>query len=231
MYTVHCCCYYIIHCIYYDVNTEIGAQYKAHVIDIRRGDQFKPEFLAISPNNRIPAIVHHMTNESDGTVVDIPIFESGAILIHLAETYGRRDLLPGTDQAAKRSEVLKWLFWQVGGLGPMAGQMSHFFKFALTDEKDEEKKERRLEYGKERYLKETQRLFGVLDKQLEGKTFVTGDTLTIADMAIYPWVHSVRASHDMLQHFDQFSNVKRYTEHMGKLESVKHGMHVTPFPK
>lgn len=201
------------------------------MIDIRRGDQFKPEFLAISPNNRIPAIVHHMTNESDGTVVDIPIFESGAILIHLAETYGRRDLLPGTDQAAKRSEVLKWLFWQVGGLGPMAGQMSHFFKFALTDEKDEEKKERRLEYGKERYLKETQRLFGVLDKQLEGKTFVTGDTLTIADMAIYPWVHSVRASHDMLQHFDQFSNVKRYTEHMGKLESVKHGMHVTPFPK
>lgn len=210
--------------------TEIGAKYTAHVVNISKGEQFKPEFLAISPNNKIPAIVHHMVQE-DGTVLDIPIFESGAILVHLAETYGRDDLLPRPDQPDKRAEVLKWLFWQMGGLGPMAGQMGHFHKYALSNETDKQSKELKLSYGKERYLKETQRLFGVLDKQLEGRTYVTGDKLTIADMAIYPWLSCIREFYGLQDHFTQFSNVKRYMAHMKTLDCVKRGMHVTPFSK
>lgn len=113
----------------------------------------------------------------------------------------------------------------------MLGQMGHFFRYALKDEKDEEMKESKLGYGRERYLKESQRLFGVLDKQLEGKTYVTGDTLTIADMAIYPWIYCVREFYKMMGEFEQFTNVKRYAAHMETLESVKRGLHVTPFPK
>lgn len=209
---------------------EIGVKYTPHVINITTGDQFKPEFVAISPNSKIPTIVHHMAQE-DGTVIDIPIFESGAILVHLAETFGRTDLLPGLDQPAKRAEVLKWVFWQMGGLGPMAGQMGHFYRYALKDVTDEEEKETKLGYGRQRYLKETQRLYGVIEKQLEGKTYVAGESLTIADMAIFPWLRCIKEYYGMQSHFDSFPNVIKYMEHMESLESVKRGLHATPFPK
>lgn len=149
---------------------EAGLDYQIKPIDINAGDQFKPEFLAISPNNRIPAIVDH--TPSDGGA-PISVFESGAILQYLAEKTGQ--FLPG--DLRDRVETMQWLFWQMGGLGPMAGQNHHFRLFAAE----------KIEYAINRYVKETGRLYGVMDKRLADRDFLAGD-YSIADMACFPWI-------------------------------------------
>jgi GST-like protein len=151
---------------------EMRLPYTIHRVDIGKGDQFKPEFLKIAPNNRMPAIVDHAPADG-GTAIDV--FESGAILQYLAEKTGK--FLP--QDVRGRFEVMKWLFWQMGGLGPMAGQSNHFNVYAKE----------KLPYAMERYAKETGRLFGVLNKRLSDRSFVAGD-YSIADMAIYPWTLS-----------------------------------------
>lgn len=142
---------------------ELGLAYDIALINIGKGDQHQPDFLKISPNNKIPALV-------DG---DIKLFESGAILMHLAEKHGQ--FLPVSGSA--RADTLAWTFWQVGGLGPIFGQWGHFYNQQETHA-----------YALERYLVESIRLLEVLDKQLEENSYVAGDDYTIADMMIFPWI-------------------------------------------
>ena len=151
---------------------ELALPYEVHRVDIGQGDQFKPEFLAFSPNNRIPAIIDHDGPDGEST----GIFESGAILVYLAEKTGK--LLPASGTA--RKTVMEWLMWQMGGFGPMLGQAHHFTMHA-TDQ----------DYGKQRYYKEANRLYGVLDRRLAAHEFVAGKDLSIADMAIFPWTRTV----------------------------------------
>lgn len=150
---------------------EAGLAYRTEVVDIGKGDQFRPEFLAFSPNNRIPAIIDRAP--ADGGE-PIPVFESGEILLYLAEKTGR--FLPAA--LRERKTVLEWLFWQVGGLGPMAGQGNHFCRYAPE----------KVPYAIDRYTRESNRLYGVLDRRLEGRSFIAGEDYTIADMACYPWI-------------------------------------------
>lgn len=150
---------------------EAGLAHRLHRVDIGKGEQFKPEFLAISPNNRIPAIVDN--DPKDGGA-PISVFESGAILLYLAEKTGK--FIPADLRG--RVETLQWLFWQMGGLGPMAGQNGHFNVYAPE----------KIPYAIERYTKETTRLYGVLNKRLADRRFVAGEDYSIADMASYPWI-------------------------------------------
>lgn len=150
---------------------EAGLPYVIKPVDIGKGDQFKPDFLKISPNNKMPAIVDHAP---DGDGPTLALFESGAILLYLSEKIGR---FRG-EGARGKAEVLQWLFWQVGGLGPMAGQNHHFSVYAPEKHP----------YAINRYVTETSRLYRVLDERLADRPFVTGAAYTIADMAIYPWI-------------------------------------------
>lgn len=171
---------------------EVGLPYRVIPIDIGKGEQFKPDFLAISPNNRIPAIVD--TKPAKGGK-PISLFESGAILLYLAEKTGK--FIPA--DLAGRAEVLQWLFWQMGGLGPMAGQNHHFRNY--SNEK--------IAYAIERYTKETNRLYGVLNKRLADRAFVAGNDYSIADMASYPWT----VSHERQgQDLNDFPHLKRWFE-------------------
>jgi GST-like protein len=169
---------------------ECGLPYRVIPINLGRGEQFAPEFLAVSPNNRIPAIVDQAPADGGDPVT---LFESGAILIYLAEKAGK--FLPG--ETRPRFEVLQWLMWQMGGLGPMLGQHGHFRLYAPE----------RIAYATERYERETRRLYGVLDAQLE-KTgaFVAGD-YSIADMACFPWTITHKAQGLTL---DDWPNVRRW---------------------
>jgi GST-like protein len=170
---------------------EAGTPYRIVPINIGAGEQFKPDFLRISPNNRIPAIVD---DDSAASGAPVSIFESGAILLHLAEKTGQfipRDL-------CGRTEVLQWLFWQMGGLGPMAGQNHHFSQYAPE----------KIPYAIDRYVKETNRLYAVLDKRLADREFVAGP-YSIADMASYPWI----VPHERQgQKLEDFPNLKRWFE-------------------
>jgi GST-like protein len=169
---------------------EAGLRYNVHPINISKNEQFAPHFLKISPNNRIPAIVDQAP--SDGGA-PISLFESGAILLYLAEKTGQ--FLP--KDLRQREEVLQWLFWQMGGLGPMAGQNHHFNRFAPE----------KLPYAMKRYIDETARLYGVLDKRLADRPFVAGAEYSIADMAIYPWI----VPHEwQSQNLDDFPNLQRW---------------------
>lgn len=168
---------------------EAGLEYASHRVDIGKGEQFKPDFLAISPNNRIPAIVDQ--NPADGGK-PISIFESGAILQYLAEKTGK--FLPKDIRG--RTEVMQWLFWQMAGLGPMAGQNGHFNVYAPE----------KIPYAMERYTKETARLYDVLNKRLADREFVAGE-YSIADMASYPWI----VPHEQhKQNLDDFPHLKRW---------------------
>ncbi|MEC5397456.1 glutathione binding-like protein [Uliginosibacterium sp. H1] len=149
---------------------EAGVPYRILPVAIGKGEQFKPEFLAIAPNNRIPAIVDH---DPAGGGAPISIFESGAILLYLADKLGT--LIP--QDLRGRTEAVQWLFWQMGGLGPMAGQNHHFTQYAPE----------KLPYAIERYVKETARLYAVLNKRLADREFVAGE-YSIADIASYPWI-------------------------------------------
>ncbi len=172
---------------------EAGVEYHIIPVNISIGEQFEADFLCISPNNRIPALVDHAPGKGAGP---ISIFESGAILLYLAEKYGC--FLPRT--LAGRVEVLQWLFWQMGGLGPMAGQNHHFVAYAPES----------IPYAIDRYVNETARLYAVLDKRLADREFVAGD-YSIADMACYPWI---RPHERQRQNLDDFPNLKRWYEHI-----------------
>ena len=168
---------------------EAGLPYRIVPVDIGKGDQFTPDFLRISPNNKIPAIVDR---EPAGGGAPISVFESGAILLYLAEKIRR--FIPVDPRL--RIEVLEWLFWQMGGLGPMAGQAHHFRLYAPE----------RIPYATERYVKETSRLYAVLDKRLADREFIVGD-YSIADMACYPWIERHERQSLRLQ---DFPNVERW---------------------
>ncbi len=170
---------------------EAGLPYTIHKVDIGKGDQFKPEFLKIAPNNRMPAIVD--TTPADGGA-PISIFESGAILQYLAEKTGK--FLP--KDVRGRAETMQWLFWQMGGLGPMAGQNGHFNVYAPE----------KVPYAIERYTKETSRLYGVLNKRLADREFVAG-AYSIADMASYPWIVPYE---NHKQKIEDFPHLKRWFE-------------------
>ena len=168
---------------------EAGLEYKIHPVNIGKGEQFAPEFLKIAPNNRIPAIVDHAP--ADGGK-PISVFESGAILLYLAGKTGR--FIP--KDLRGQVQTLEWLMWQMAGLGPMAGQNHHFANYAPE----------KIPYAIERYVKETSRLYAVLDKRLAGRDFIAGREYTIADMACYPWIIPERQG----QSFDDFPNLKRW---------------------
>ncbi|WP_024879865.1 glutathione binding-like protein [Methylosinus sp. LW3] len=179
---------------------EAGLAYKIIPVDISKGEQFSPAFLAISPNNRIPAIVDHAPADGGAAV---SLFESGAILVYLAEKTGR--FLPSDLRG--RARVLEWLFWQVGGLGPMAGQNHHFRNYAPE----------KIPYAIDRYVNETNRLYGVLDKRLAGRDYIADD-YSIADMAAYPWIVPYERQGQSL---DDFPNVRRWFEAMRARPAVE----------
>ena len=170
---------------------EVGLPYRIVPVNIGKGDQFDPGFLTIAPNNRIPAIVDRAPT---GGGAPLPLFESGAILLYLAEKTGK--LLP-TDVRG-RAQVTQWLFWQMGGLGPMAGQNHHFTGYAPE----------KIPYAIERYVKETNRLYGVLNKRLADRSFVAGE-YSIADIAAYPWIVPYERQGQKLE---DFPHLKRWFE-------------------
>ena len=179
---------------------EIGLPYKAHAIDISKDEQFAPDFLKIAPNNRIPAIVDNDTGMS--------LMESGAILIYLADKTGK--LLPKSGK--ERYQVIEWTMWQMGGLGPMLGQVHHFVKYNPG----------KAPYAEERFSKEAQRLYKVLNTQLEGKDFICGD-YSIADIACWPWVSRFEwQGIDM----NAFPNVKRWYLKVAARPAVQKGYQV-----
>jgi len=179
---------------------ECGLDYRVRFVDLAKGDQLKPDFLTISPNNKIPAIV-----DDDAPVDPMALFESGAILEYLAEKTGR--FLPTETRA--RYVVKQWLYWQMGGLGPMAGQAHHFRAFASET----------VPYAIKRYTDEVNRLYGVLDHQLEGRDFIAGD-VSVADFACWPWI----VPHERQgQSLDDFPNVKRWFAAMKARPGVARG--------
>jgi GST-like protein len=170
---------------------EADLDYRIVPINISAGDQFKPEFLRISPNNRMPAIIDTTPTDAGEP---ISIFESGAILLYLAEKTGK--FIPADLRG--RKTVTEWLFWQMGGLGPMAGQNHHFVQYAPE----------KLPYAIDRYVRETNRLYGVLDRQLQEREYIAGD-YSIADMACYPWIVPYERQQQKLE---DFPNLKRWFE-------------------
>jgi GSH-dependent disulfide-bond oxidoreductase len=184
---------------------EMGLAYTVHPVNIRTGDQFKPEFLAISPNNRIPAMV-----DSDGPDgKPISLFESGAMLIYLASKSGT--LMPAADR--DRYTMLQWLMWQMGGVGPMFGQANHFRAYAKEPQP----------YPIERYTNESNRLTRVLDQRLSEVPYVGGAEYTIADIAIFPWM---RGSEKRGVDINQYPNVKRWFDTIDARPAVKRALQV-----
>jgi len=179
---------------------EVGLPYNTHKVDITKNEQFTPNYIAINPNSKIPTIIDRDT--------DITVFESGAILMYLAEKTGK--LLP--TQQKERYQVIEWLMFQMGGVGPMFGQLNHFKRFAPE----------KIEYAIARYEKETLRIYGVLDRQLKDKEFICGD-YSIADIANYPWVATYEFQGLTL---DNHPHLKRWVEAMQQRPAVQRGMKV-----
>ena len=178
---------------------EAEVPYKIHPVNISKNEQFNPDFLKIAPNNRVPAIVD--TSPVDGKA-PLSLFESGAILQYLAEK--TKKFMP--EDPRKKAEVIQWLFWQMGGLGPMAGQNHHFNVYAPE----------KVPYAIERYTKETARLYGVLNKALDGREYVAHE-YSIADMAIYPWI----VPHEQQkQNLNDFPHLKKWFERMAARPAV-----------
>ncbi len=184
---------------------EMGLEYKIEPVNIGKGEQFRPEFLAISPNNRMPAIVD---DDPPGGGAPIAIFESGAILLYLGDKTGK--LLPRDIRG--RTEVTEWLMWQMGGLGPMAGQTHHFRSSAPE----------KIPYAIDRYTNESHRLYGVLNKRLAGRQFVCGSEISIADVAAYPWINPEGQG----QNLADFPEVAAWMERMKARPAVARGMEV-----
>jgi GSH-dependent disulfide-bond oxidoreductase len=179
---------------------ELGLAYEPHSVDINNGEQFKPDFLAVSPNNRIPAIVDRDNN--------FALMESGAILIYLAERTGK---LLATDPE-RRYRTIEWLMWQMGGIGPILGQVHHFVKYNKG----------KAPYAEERFLKEAHRLYGVLDKRLASHEFIVDD-YSIADIAVWPWISRFEWQTIDL---NEYPNVKRWYVTIANRPAVQRGYHV-----
>ena len=191
---------------------EMELPYEAHRVNIMAGDQFSDEFIAINPNSKIPAIVDPLGPNGE----PLTVFESGAILIYLAEKSGK--YLP-TDPAT-RSECLQWLFFQVGGIGPMFGQFGHFYRYAKE----------KIPYGINRYQTETLRLLEVLEKRLEERDFLMGEDYTIADMATFPWVGALDWGYnaaELLQLKQNFPNVMAWYDRCRQRPATARGLEVT----
>lgn len=186
---------------------ELGVDYTVHAIDISKGEQFAPDFLAIAPNNRIPAIVDHETG--------VRMMETGAIMQYLAEKHGR--FLP--QEAEHRWAAIEWLNWQMGGLGPMLGQVHHFVKYNPG----------KSEYAEERYSKEANRLYGVLNKRLEGRDFIAGagrGEYSITDMACWPWIS--RFDWQQIE-LNDYPNVRDWYLRIAERPAVQRGYDVPKF--
>ncbi|QWD84375.1 glutathione S-transferase family protein [Polynucleobacter sp. MWH-P3-07-1] len=194
-----------VHIMLEECGYRLGKDWLAHPIDIGAGDQFKPEFLNISPNNKIPAMVD--PNGPDGK--PISIFESGAILLYLAAKTGK--FLPKSTRA--KYEVLQWLMFQMGGLGPMLGQNHHFRIYAPE----------KIEYAINRYTNEAKRLYGVLDQQLSKHPFIAGKEYSIADMAIFPWTRNWK---NQGIEIDEFPHFKKWFEKISARPAVRRGVEV-----
>lgn len=188
---------------------ELGLPYRKHLVDISKGEQFEPKFLLISPNNRIPAIVD--PDGPDGQ--PLSVFESGAILQYLGRKYSA--FYPTNER--KKADVDQWLFWQVGGLGPMAGQCFHFRKYATEQ----------IPYGIERYTKEVTRLFGVMERRLADREYLAGE-YSIADIACFPWVRLWR---DLAQDIEQFPHLKAWIDRIKMRPAVQRGLDAARTPE
>ena len=186
---------------------EAEIEYNVIPVNLGAGDQFKPEFLKISPNNRMPVIVDHDGPQGE----EVSVFESGAILMYLGEKSGK--FFPQSDR--ERIRVLEWLFWQIGGLGPMAGQVSHFVNYAPNFPGDHS-------YSEKRYKNEYDRLLGVMDMVLEERDYLAGD-YSIADMASFPWITAYKRYEVNL---DTFKNVRRWFDEIKSRPAVRKGMDV-----
>lgn len=183
---------------------ELGIDYTTRYVNIGKGEQFTPEFLAISPNNRMPAIVDHDV-EGD----PVTVFESGVIAFYLARKYRR--FLP--EDPVLEKEVLEWLFWQTGNQGPMMGQHSHFFNYAPEDEKGG--------YGAKRYAQESQRCLAILNTRLKGRDWIVGDAYSIADMMCWPWVLIAKA---MSLSLDDYPELARWRAAVKNRPAVQRGV-------
>jgi len=195
---------------------EIGLPYEVHRVAFDRNDQLSPEFLSLNPNNKIPAILD--PNGPGGH--PLPLWESGAILLYLAEKTGK--LLPS--DPALRYQTIQWLMFQMGGIGPMFGQLGFFHKFAGKDYEDKR--------PRDRYAAESKRLLGVLDRHLEGRDWIMGDEYTIADIATFPWVNNLIGFYGAreLVGFDEFRNVARVLAAFVARPAVARGLQIPPAP-
>ena len=191
---------------------ELGLPYEPHLVSFDTNDQMSPEFLSLNPNNKIPAILD--PNGPDGK--PLALFESGAILLYLADKTGQ--LMP--HDAAARYETIQWLMWQMGGLGPMFGQLGFFHKFAGKDYEDKR--------PRDRYVAESRRLLGVLDQRLKGRPWVVGDTYTVADIAIWPWVRNLVGFYGAgeLVEFGQFKEIERVLAAFVQRPAVAKGLDI-----
>jgi GST-like protein len=182
---------------------ELGVDYTVHAVDISKGQQFDPDFLKIAPNNRIPAIVDHETG--------MQLMETGAIMLYLADKYGKFKT-----EGAEYWRMVEWLMWQMGGLGPMLGQVHHFVKYNKG----------KSEYSEERYSSEARRLYKVLNTRLEGRDYVAGEgrgIYTIADMSMFPWI----ARHDWQEvDLNEFPNVRDWYVRIAERPAVQRGYHI-----
>jgi GSH-dependent disulfide-bond oxidoreductase len=191
---------------------EIGLPYEPHLVSFETNDQLSPEFLSLNPNNKIPAII-----DPDGPGgAPLTLFESGAILLYLADKTGQ--LIP--KDPAGRWHTTQWLMFQMGGVGPMFGQLGFFAKFAGKDYEDKR--------PRDRYVAESKRLLGVLDRQLTDRAWLTGDTFTIADIAIFPWVRTLKVFYqaEELVGLNDFSNVNRVLEAFLARPAVQRGLEI-----
>ena len=195
---------------------ELGLPYEPHLVSFQTDDQLTPEFLSLNPNNKIPAII-----DPDGPGgAPLPLFESGAILVYLAEKTGR--LIP--QDPARRYETLQWVMFQMGGIGPMFGQVGFFHKFAGKDYEDKR--------PRDRYLNESKRLLGVLEQRVTGRGWIMGDEYTIADIAIWPWVNNLVGFYGAgdLVGFSEFKEVQRVLAAFLSRDAVKRGLNIPARP-
>ena len=195
---------------------ELGLPYEPHLVSFQTDDQLTPEFLSLNPNNKIPAII-----DPDGPGgAPLPLFESGAILVYLAEKTGR--LIP--QDPARRYETLQWVMFQMGGIGPMFGQVGFFHKFAGKDYEDKR--------PRDRYLAESKRLLGVLEQRVTGRSWIMGDEYTIADIAIWPWVNNLVGFYGAgeLVGFSEFKEVQRVLAAFLARDAVKRGLNIPARP-
>ena len=195
---------------------ELGLAYEPHLVSFQTDDQLTPEFLSLNPNNKIPAII-----DPDGPGGEpLPLFESGAILVYLAEKTGK--LIP--QDPARRYETLQWVMFQMGGIGPMFGPVGFFHTFAGTDFEDKR--------PRDRYLNESKRLLGVLEQRLTGRGWIMGDEYTIADIAIWPWVNNLVGFYGAgdLVDFSELKNIQRVLEAFLARDAVKRGLNIPARP-